>query len=148
MGYSVELDEDTTAKAYGRELPISPKKAREVCAALKGMRAEEAKEFLEEVVAKRKAVPYRRYKTFVAHRRGMAGGGYPVKVAKHLLRLLQSARDNAEYRGLDADNTRIAHISAYKGQPIEGFMQRAHGRSTKWNQETVNVEIILQEIEE
>lgn len=148
MGYSIELDEDTAARVYGKELQISPKKSREVASALRGMQVTKAKEYLELVMAKKAAVPYKRYLTFVAHRKGMAGGGYPIKVARAFLRLLESAEENAEYRGLDAENMRIAHISAYKGQPIQGFMPRAHGRSSKWNQETTNVEIIIQEMEE
>ncbi len=147
MGYSTELDEETAAKVYGRELQISPKKSREVASALRGMGVTQAKAFLEEVVAKKRAVPYKRYRTFVAHRKGMAGGGYPVKVAKAFLRLLESAEENAEYRGLDAENMHIAHISAYRGSVIKGTMPRAHGRATRWAQESTNVEIIIQEKE-
>jgi large subunit ribosomal protein L22 len=147
MGYSVELDEETTARAYGRELKISPKKAREVATAIRGKKLGVAKDLLQDVVDKKRAIPFRRYKKMVAHKKGMAAGGYPVKVAKAFLRLLESAEENAEYRGLDADTMRVAHISAYRGRSIQGYMPRAHGRSTRWNQETVNVEVILQEME-
>lgn len=148
MGYSVELDDETTARVYGRELQVSPKKSREVASALRGLEVAKAKALLEDVIAKRRAVPYKRYKTFVAHRPGMAGGGYPVKVAKAFLRLIESVEENAEYRGLDADSMRIVHISAYRGRVIQGYMPRAHGRSSKWAQESTNIEIIIQEKEE
>ncbi|MEE9592866.1 MAG: 50S ribosomal protein L22, partial [Thermoplasmata archaeon] len=104
MGYSLDVDEETTAKAYGRELPISPKKAREVCRALRKQPLDVAKVMLEDVMAKRRAIPYGRYNKEVAHQVGIGPGGYPVKVARYLLRLLESAEQNAEYKGLDAES--------------------------------------------
>ncbi len=147
MGYSLDVDEETTAKAYGRELPISPKKAREVCMALRKRPVQEAILLLEDVIERRRPVPYRRYKRGVAHRKGMDAGGYPIKVARHLLRLLESARENAEYKGLDADAMVVHHISAYRGQPTKAYRPRALGRSTPWTKERTNVELILREVE-
>lgn len=147
MGYSLDVDEETTAKAYGRELPISPKKAREVAKALQRKPVQDAILLLEDVIEKRRPIPYRRYKRGVAHRKGMDAGGYPVKVAQHLLRLLESAQENAEYKGLDTDIMVVHHISAYRGQPTKAYRPRAHGRSTPWTKETTNVELILREVE-
>ncbi|MDX1534637.1 MAG: 50S ribosomal protein L22 [Thermoplasmata archaeon] len=147
MGYSQDVDEETTAKAYGRELPISPKKAREVCRALRKQPLDQAKALLEDVVAKRRAIPYGRYNKEVAHRPGVGPGGYPVKVAQHLLRLLESAEENAEYKGLDAENMIVHHISAYRGRPVKSYRPRAYGRSSPWLKEMTNVEIILMEVE-
>lgn len=147
MGYSLDVDEETTAKAYGQELPISPKKAREVCRALRKKPVEEAVLLLEAIVERRRPVRYGRHKRGVAHQRGMAGGGYPVRVAQHLLKLLESARENAEYKGLDADAMIVHHISAYRGQPTKSYRPRAMGRSSPWTKETTNVELILREVE-
>lgn len=147
MGYSLQVDEETTAKAYGNELPISPKKAREVCLALQRKRVDTAKEILADVIEKRRPIPYRRYKRAVAHRPRMGSGGYPVKVARHMLRLLESAQENAEYKGLDSENMVVHHISAYRGRPTKSYRPRAFGRSTPWVKETTNVEVILMEVE-
>ena len=147
MGYSQDVDEETTAKAYGRELPISPKKAREVCRALRRKPLDVAKELLEDVMAKRRAIPYGRYNKEVAHQVGVGPGGYPVKVAQHILRLLESAEENAEYKGLDAENMIIHHISAYRGRPVKSYRARAFGRSSPWMKEMTNVEVILMEVE-
>lgn len=147
MGYSLQVDEETTAKAYGRELPISPKKAREACRVLRGRSLEEAREILEGIIEKRRAVPYRRYKTMVAHRPGLGPGGYPVKVARHLLKLLESAQQNAEYKGLDPDVMVIQHIVAYRGTITKTYRPRAYGRSSPWFKESTNVEVILREAE-
>ncbi len=146
MGYSLVVDEETTAKAHGRELPISPKKAREVCRALRRKPLDAAKAMLEDVIEKRQAITYRRYKKQVAHRPRQGAGGYPAKVAKHLLALLESAEQNAEYKGLDTDNMVVFHISAYRGQPTKSYRPRAYGRSSPWLKETTNVEVVLKEV--
>ncbi|MBQ7621104.1 MAG: 50S ribosomal protein L22, partial [Candidatus Methanomethylophilaceae archaeon] len=69
------------------------------------------------------------------------------KAAKAILGVLDSAAANAEYKGLDVSNMAIATISVSRGQVIPGHMPRAHGRATEWNQDTVNVEVIIQEVE-
>ena len=66
----IGLDPDRTAKASGRDLRISPKAAREVCKTIRHMRMEEAMTFLQEVIDKRRVVPYRRHKKEVAHKTG------------------------------------------------------------------------------
>ena len=71
----------------------------------------------------------------------------PVKAAKAILGVLNSAASNAEYKGLDVSNMAIATISVSRGRVIPGHMPRAHGRATQWNQETVNIEIIISEVE-
>ena len=62
--YSVTgLDPDKTVKCAGRELHISPKAAVEICSSIRGMTVAEAKEMLEQVSAKRKAIPYKKHNT-------------------------------------------------------------------------------------
>ena len=148
IGYSAQdLDEETTARAYGREMPISPKKAVELCRALRGMTVEDAKAYLERVIALKQAVPMKRYKTMVAHKAGVGPGRYPVKVARHFLKVLQGAEENAGYKGLDVDSMRVRVLAAHRGSISKGQMPRAQGRSTPWNQETVNLEVVLEEVE-
>jgi len=148
IGYSAQdLDEETTARAYGREMPISPKKAVEMCRALRGMTVEDAKAYLERVIALKQAVPMKRYKTMVAHKAGIGPGRYPVKVARHFLKVLQGAEENAGYKGLEVDTMRIKVLAAHRGRITKGHMPRAQGRSTPWNQETVNLEVVLEEVE-
>lgn len=148
IGYSAQgLDDETTARAYGRELQISPKKAVELCRQLRGKSVEDAKEYLERVIALEQPVPMKRYKTMIAHKHGTGPARYPVKVARHMLRILESAEENAGYKGLDVDSMRIRVIAAHRGSITKGRMPRAQGRSTPWNQETVNLEIVLEEVE-
>jgi large subunit ribosomal protein L22 len=41
----------------------------------------------------------------------------------------------------------ITTISTALGQTIPGHMPRAHGRATQWDQQTVNIEVIIEEVE-
>ncbi len=146
-GYTATADPDTTAKALGREMPISPKFAREVAGMVRGMKVEDARAALEAVIDKKKAVPLKRYNKRVSHKPGVGPGRYPVKAAKAILGVIDSAASNAEYKGLDVGNMAIATISVSRGRVIPGHMPRAHGRATQWNQETVNLEVIIMEVE-
>jgi len=130
--------------AYGKELRVSPKHAMEVCRAIKGMSLNVAKEYLEDVQLKKKAVPFRRHNKKLAHRRGAKGSGqYPVKAAYEISKVLKNAEANASYKGLDIEKLRVVHASAYKGISIPGQMSRAFGRTSPSVSPLTNVEIIL-----
>jgi large subunit ribosomal protein L22 len=138
-----------SSRAMGMELHISPKHAREICRTLRGMRANLARVFLEDVIALKKPVPFKRYRRNVAHRHGMVGwdaGRYPEKAAKAVLDVLDNALANAEYKGMESDKMRIYHAGTLKGRTIRGWMPRAMGRATPKNTETVSVEMVLTEV--
>lgn len=149
LNYSASPDEAKFSRAMGMELHISPKHAREICRTIRGMKAAEAKQYLEDVAQLKRAVPFRRYNRNVAHRRGLVGwdaGRFPQKAAKAIHAILVNAIGNAEYKGLDADGLRISHAVTKKGRTIRGWMPRAMGRATPKNTETVSVEMILSEV--
>ena len=133
-GYTTVSDPDTSAKALSKEQPVSPKFAREVAGLIRGMKVSDAQKTLEGVIAKEVPVPLKRYNKRVSHKQGVGPGRYPVKASKAILAALNSAASNADYKGLDSAN-------------IPGHRPRAQGRATQWNQETVNIEIIISEVE-
>ena len=150
-GYSIreiDLDPEKTAKASGREVRVSRKSAREVCRAIKGMMLAEAKRYLEDVMVKKKAVPFMKFKKKVGHRhdieKGFAGR-YPIKAAKQVLRILEGAEANAENKGLYTERLRIVHASAYSGMKIKRYMPRAFGRSSPKFRTLCHIEIALEE---
>lgn len=142
----MEADPDTTSRAIGKEIPISPKFSREICQMIKGKKVNIALKMLEEVTELTRPVPIRRYNMGVAHKKGVGPGRFPVKAAKAISKVIESAKQNAEYKGLDADNMRVKLVAAHLGRTIPGHMPRAYGRSTPWNQQTVNIEVILEEM--
>jgi large subunit ribosomal protein L22 len=150
-GYSIteeELDPEKTVKASGREVRVSHKSAREVCKTIKGMMLTKAKQYLTDVMDKKRAVPFRRFKKKAGHRHGLEktyAGRYPVKAAKHILKVIEGAEANAEYKGLDTERLRIIHASAYPGMKVKQYTPRAHGRSSPKFQTLSHIEIVLEE---
>lgn len=150
-GYSIiqeTLNPEKTAKASGRELKVSHKAAREVCRAVRGMKLSTAKEYLRDVIAMKKAVPYARYTKKLGHRHGIEhsfAGRYPIKTTEQILRVIEAAQSNAENKGLDVDRLRIMHSAAYPGMKLKRFTPRAHGRASPKYDITTHVEIVLDE---
>src|SRR2546422_8710354 len=116
LGYAVEFKIESMARAYGRELPIPWKKAIELARALRGKNVEKALEYIDNVIALKQAVPFKRYKRGVAHKRGVGPARYPVKAARDFRRGVEAAGSNAEYPGRgDPDAMGIRAINAHKG---------------------------------
>jgi large subunit ribosomal protein L22 len=150
-GYSItDIEPEKTAKASGHEIRVSHKHAREVCKTIKGMKLDQAKEYLHQVILKKKPVPFKRSNKKVGHRHGLEkafAGRYPVNAAKQILKVLEGAEANAEYKGLDMERLRIIHASAYPGMKLQGFIPRAFGRSSPRFNTLSNVELVLEEME-
>ncbi|MBN1280728.1 MAG: 50S ribosomal protein L22 [Candidatus Thermoplasmatota archaeon] len=145
--YSAEKQGENSARAYGYELHCSPKDAMNVAYALRGMKVDPAKKYLEDVIALKRPVPAVYHKQKRLHQKGIGPGSFPKKAASYMLKVLENAENNAEYKGFDVESMTIKHIAAYQGRIIKGMMPRAHGRATDKNETTTNVEIILQEVE-
>ncbi|MFP4170562.1 MAG: 50S ribosomal protein L22 [Methanomassiliicoccales archaeon] len=146
-GYTMETDPDTTSKALGKEIPVSPKHSREICSMIRGMEVSKAVDTLNEISEGKRPVPMRRYKKRVSHKKGVGPGRYPQKAAKAILKVVESAMHNAEYKGLDADTMTVKVVASHLGRTVKGYQPRAYGRATPWNQQMVNIEVILEEME-
>jgi large subunit ribosomal protein L22 len=114
------------------------------------MSLEKSREFLERVLSKDIAVPYRRYNNEVAHRSnirdGFFAGRFPKKATREFLRLLDNLESNAEYKGMDLDRLMIVSAVVHKARKLERFMPRAMGRSTPKIDTLVQVELVAKEI--
>ena len=150
-GYSItteELDPEKTVKASGREVRVSHKHAREVCRTIKGMTLTQAKNYLMDVMEKKKVVPFRRYQKKLGHHSGLVkafAGRYPINAAQKTLKVLQAAQANAENKGLDTENLKIIHAAAYPGMKVKRFTPRAHGRASPKFDTLSHIEIVLAE---
>ena len=151
-GYSIkEFDPDRAVRCSGREVNISPKAATEICRKLRGMRLDAAKELLEAVQIKKRAIAYRRYKKEIPHRsldEGWYAGRYPIKAAKMFLFLLEELESNAEYKGLDVDRLRIVHAASQRGMKSQRIISRAMGRATAYHNTMVHIELMGYEVAE
>lgn len=143
------FNSDRHARASIRELDISHKHAREIAVAIKGMSIDTANQYLEDVVEKRRAVPFRRYKEQVGHRSdpGVMAGRYPQKAARAFIRLLADLEANAEFQGFDTDVMKIVNVTVHKGRILKRFMPRAMGRNSARNDAQAHVEIVAEEMQ-
>jgi large subunit ribosomal protein L22 len=150
VDYSLKVKGDNIAKAKANELNMSPKHSIEIAGFIRHKRVNEAITYLNDVVALKKAIPFRRFNRNVAHKRGLPGnwdaGRYPVKASREYIRLLESVKKNAEYIGLDPENLEIIHATANRGRAQKAFFPRAMGRATPKVRESVNLEIVVREV--
>lgn len=145
----IGYDPLTQVRASGREVDVSPKKAREICAIIKGMSLSKAKKFLEDVINKRQVVPYKRYNKEVSHKSSQFkfhAGGYPVKAAKEILNVIKNLEANAEFKGLDIEKLVIIHAAVMKGIKVKRYTPRAYGRSSPKFNTLVHIELVGKEV--
>ena len=147
MKYSTDIDPDKTAKAYGYELHCSRKDSVNLARAIKGMKTEDARKYLQEIIDMKRPIPAVFHNKKRAHQKSIGPSSYPQKAARYMLKTLENAENNAEYKGFDVENMKISHISTYGGRIIKGIMPRAHGRVTDKNTKTTNIEITIEEVE-
>jgi len=149
FGYAFQnYDSTRHVRAALREKQISHKHAREIAKKIKGMSIEKARDFLQAVVNKERAVPFKRYKIQVGHRSdpGVMSGRYPEKSAGEFIKLLDNLESNAEYKGMDLDRLKIINATVHKGVLVKRFTPRAMGRATPKNNVLTHVELVAQEI--
>jgi len=149
FGYSFTgYDPVIHIRASRREIDISPKHAREVCTAIKGKKLSFAKQFINNVLQKKEAVPFRRYNKQVGHRSNIQGfhsGRFPMKAATEILHTLENLEANSDFKGLNTDKLVIIHAAAHRGRKIAGYTPRAFGRSSPSLNTLVHIEIVGKE---
>ena len=149
FGYAFQhYDATRHARAAVREKGMSHKHAREVAVAIKGLSIEKARDYLQAVVGKQRAVAFGRYKNQVGHRPdpGMMAGRYPEKTAKEFIKVLDNLESNAEYKGMDLDRLKIVNATVHRGVMVKRFIPRAMGRATPKNNVLTHVELVAQEV--
>ena len=167
-GYTQLLQGSRLATARSVQVDMHVKHCFEVCRAVKNKTAGEAIAFLNQVLKidsnradirrKAAAVPFRLGSgnkrkrrsgpSMVGHRKGKVGPGrYPVKGSRAIIKLIQSAMENArhQYEDVEPEEMQITHIAAHRGQIRKGFIPRARGRATPSNHYQVNLEIFLED---
>lgn len=119
------------AIAKALNLPVSTKHCIEICDSLRYKNVSYAKQFLEEVVALKRAVPFRKYVMNTGHKKGMSTGRYPAKAASEVLKLLKSVEANAHFKGLNAGSLKITKLIANQASiPFTGARHRTATKRT------------------
>merc|ERR1712118_459173 len=120
---------------------------------IRGMTLKKAKGYLDNVVAKKEAIPFRFYNGCIgrhAQAKNVPGAPatqcrWPTKSVKFLLHLLKNAESNAEVKGLDTENLEIFHIQVNRAQKQRRRTYRAHGRTNPYMSSPCHIELVLSE---
>ena len=141
-GFQKKTDK-RTARAKLTGINASFKDLGEVCRAVRYKPTEDAIEYLGNAADKLQAIPMPRHGKGRGHVRQLGGkqGGWPVKSAKIVLGVVESALANANKLGIGS--TKIAHIVANKEHTFPRMSPK--GRRILHNFETAFVEVVLEE---
>ena len=141
MKYSFrEFDKSVMARAQGLSLPISRKQSIEICSFIRGKGIAYAKSVLQGAIDEKKAIPFRKYNMNTPHKRKIGPGKYPVKSSMEILKLIESAEANAQFKGLNTSRLHIRHISANHAPKALHF-----GRKSRRRMKRTNIEIVVEE---
>ena len=153
-GYTQLLEGSNLVSARAVNVDCHHKHCYHIAKAIRGMNAAAAVQYLEDVVAKKRAIPYTRRSrrgrggnTMAGHRKGKMGPGkFPNKASREFIKLISSAMDNARQRfdDIDAEDMVITHVAAHRGQVSRNMRPIAQGRATPSNHYQVNLEIFLE----
>jgi len=149
--YSVKPENVTkTVKSSGAYLRVHFKNTRETAHALRGLTLEKAKQYLADVKAHKRCVPFTRFhggvgRTAQAKEFGVTQGRWPIKSVELMEGLLENAAANAEVKGLDASKLYISHIQVNRAPKMRRRTYRAHGRINPYQSSPSHVELILTE---
>jgi len=152
--YSTEPKNPKSCKARGSNLRVHFKKCHAVGQAIKGMGLLKAITYLERVLVKKAAIPFKRYMGGCGrHAQGKlynAPGdqvGWPIKATKYFLDLLKNAEANAEdpVNSLDVEKLYLSHVQVNRAPKMRRRTYRAHGRIGPYMSSPCHIELIVSE---
>ena len=143
-------DPSKAVSSQGKDLRVHYKNTYEVGKAIKGMLVKKAQQYLREVLAHTRCIPYTKYdgsmgRTGQAIQFGLTKGRWPEKSVRIVLDLLQNVLANAEIKKLNTDKLAIKRVVV--NQAVKGRRRtyRAHGRINAYLSSNCHVEIFCEE---
>lgn len=127
------------AKAIGNDMRVSWKDVTEIGRFVKGDSVEKAENKLERVIEEELPVPYTKF-SGASHTSGGGEGRYPVKASEEVLKVIRSAKHNAENEGLNTDSLEIQEFITNQGQEF-----RTPGRHRGETIKSAHVKIVVGE---
>jgi large subunit ribosomal protein L22 len=139
------------AKAIIANANASLKYSTEFCREIKGRPLAKAESFVRDVLEHRRWLPLRAFKKKVAHRKGDAQSGvkagrFPEKTARVFLKLLESVKANADYKGLDTEKLLLVHAFASQGFARVSFQTKGQIGGKRRKKPSVHLEVVVQEM--
>jgi len=138
------------AKAVAKNQQVSTKYATEICREIKGKRLDRAEKKLQRIIDRKEFLPLRKYNKDVAHRRGesksgVKSGRFPEKACNAFLKVLESVKANADFKGLDSENLMIAHCFASRGFGRRSVQSKGHIAGKRRRRKSTHIEVIVKE---
>merc|ERR1712224_186221 len=147
---NIMLQKTRLIHARGSNIRVSFKNVRETCRAIRGKKVYLARQILEEVLDHRRCILFRRFtggigRTAQAQDDGGTNGQgrWPVKSAKLLLRLLDNAKSNSEFKKVNTDELFVNHLLVNRATQQKRRTYRAHGRINPMNCTLCHIDIAL-----
>ncbi|GAW82061.1 60S ribosomal protein L17 [Plasmodium gonderi] len=139
------------AKGAGMDLRVHFKNTYETARAIRRMKLLDAKKYLNDVIEKKRCVPFRRYnggvgRTNQAKEFGHTQGRWPTKSCKFLLNVLDNVQANAEARNLEVSKLRLIHVMVNRARAGRRRTFKAHGRINPFMSSPCHIQIIAKEI--
>ena len=138
------------AKSRGSALRVHYKNAVEVAHAVRHMKLGRAKEYLENVLQHKEAIPFLRFKG-ARSRHAQAKNlktpgslcGWPRNAVKAVLGLLANAEANAAKNNLETEELTVGHSQVNMAPKGRRRTYRAHGRINPYMRVPAHIEVIL-----
>lgn len=140
--YAYQKNAEHTARAVATNVAVSTKSTIMVANFVRKKPVARAQRDLGLVLEKRMAVPFTRFSEGAGHKPGIGPGKYPLKAAKHVLSVINSAEANARDKGLSEDLV-IESITVH-----QAARQMRYGRIRGRQRKGTHIEVVLKEAEE
>lgn len=136
------------ARSSARDLRVHYKNTYETANAVKGLTIPKAKQYLKDVLAQRRCIPYLKYfggigRTGQAAEFGKTLGRWPQKSVKIVLGLINNLESNANAKNLK--NLTIDHVQVDRAAKGRRRTYRAHGRIGPYLSSQAHVQIYATE---
>ena len=136
--FAMYIDYFVGCQARGSYLTVHFKNAREVGRAIRHMPLIKAEQYLNDVIAHKRAIAFTRYNGGVGrHAQGhlvKAPGNqcrWPEAACKFFLVLLNNLKANGEAKGLNVKDLKISHVQVNHAPVMRRRTYRAHGRISR-----------------
>ena len=126
------------------------KNTYETARACKGLNLLKAIKYIEDVVAHKQIIPFRKYtggpgRQAMCKNVGHYNGRWPEKSCKHVLNLLNNLKANALQQSLDPEKCFISHVVVQRAVSGRRRTYRAHGRISPYLSSNCHVEFHVTE---
>ena len=141
MAYSFkQYDKERMARSSGRAISISTKQSIEVCSRIRGKSLRVAKRLLDDAASLKKPITFTRFTGDHGHKKKQGPARYAKKTCQEMMKLLESAESNAQFKGLNTKGLVVAYIKADKAGNSWHY-----GRKRRRAMKRTNIELVLEE---